>query len=239
MEDRKQADVGAQVFGIGGYLQKGLRTGLEQELIEGLLVLQYQLGKLMRQSKDNMDIGDRQKFIVASRDPAIARPILALGAVAIPAAVVGDGLIATARTMVAMPAESGGAAACDRLQHLAVRPVIPDLARYTHRVAITNHRLLAFDGEQVTFRWKDYAHGNKNRTMTLSAPEFLRRFLLHVLPRGLVRIRRSDSWPIAVEPNFFPFVSACSATTPNPTCRKLFVPPPSLPSSAVPTVPPP
>ena len=86
MEDRKQADVGAQVFGIGGYLQKGLRTGLEQELIEGLLVLQYQLGKLMRQSKDNMDIGDRQKFIVASRDPAIARPILALGAVAIPAA---------------------------------------------------------------------------------------------------------------------------------------------------------
>jgi len=86
MEDRKEADVGAQVFGIGGYLQKGLRTGLEQELIEGLLVLQYQLGKLMRQSKDNMDIGDRQKFIVASRDPAIARPILALGAVAIPAA---------------------------------------------------------------------------------------------------------------------------------------------------------
>jgi hypothetical protein len=63
------------------------------------------------------------------------------------------------------------------------------LARYTHRVAISNHRLLAFDGERVTFRWKDYAHGNKKRKMTISADEFLRRFLLHTLPRGFVRIR--------------------------------------------------
>ena len=63
------------------------------------------------------------------------------------------------------------------------------LARYTHRVAISNHRLLAFDGESVTFRWKDYAHGNKKRKMTISADEFLRRFLLHTLPRGFVRIR--------------------------------------------------
>jgi hypothetical protein len=63
------------------------------------------------------------------------------------------------------------------------------LARYTHRVAISNHRLIAFDGESVTFRWKDYAHGNKKRKMTLSAHEFLRRFLLHTLPRGFVRIR--------------------------------------------------
>jgi hypothetical protein len=63
------------------------------------------------------------------------------------------------------------------------------LARYTHRVAISNHRLIAFDGESVTFRWKDYAHDNKKRKMTVSAEEFLRRFLLHTLPRGFVRIR--------------------------------------------------
>jgi hypothetical protein len=67
--------------------------------------------------------------------------------------------------------------------------VIGYLARYTHRVAISNHRLVAFQDDQVTFRWKDYAHGNKTKTMTLSAQEFLRRFLLHVLPRGFVRIR--------------------------------------------------
>src|SRR5204863_8302629 len=63
------------------------------------------------------------------------------------------------------------------------------LARYTHRVAISNHRLISFDGQCVTFRWKDYAHGNKKRKMTISADEFLRRFLLHTLPRGFVRIR--------------------------------------------------
>lgn len=70
------------------------------------------------------------------------------------------------------------------------RTVLRYLGRYTHRVAISNHRLLAFDGERVTFRWKDYTHGNQHRTMTLPAPEFLRRFLQHVLPRGFVRIRQ-------------------------------------------------
>ena len=64
------------------------------------------------------------------------------------------------------------------------------LGRYTHRVAISNHRLLAFDGDRVTFRWKDYSHGNQQRKMTLSATEFLRRFVQHVLPRGFVRIRQ-------------------------------------------------
>jgi hypothetical protein len=68
--------------------------------------------------------------------------------------------------------------------------VLRYLARYTHRVAISNHRLLAFDGERVTFRWRDYAHGNKKRKMTLSATEFLRRFVQHILPRGFVRVRQ-------------------------------------------------
>jgi predicted Zn-ribbon and HTH transcriptional regulator len=68
--------------------------------------------------------------------------------------------------------------------------VLRYLGRYTHRVAISNHRLLSFDGERVAFRWKDYAHGNKQRVMTLSATEFLRRFAQHILPRGFVRIRQ-------------------------------------------------
>jgi DNA-directed RNA polymerase subunit RPC12/RpoP len=67
--------------------------------------------------------------------------------------------------------------------------VLNYLARYTHRVAISNHRLVAFENDRVSFRWRDYAHGGKNRVMTVSADEFLRRFLLHVLPKGLVRIR--------------------------------------------------
>ncbi len=67
--------------------------------------------------------------------------------------------------------------------------VLRYLGRYTHRVAISNHRLLAFDQERVTFRWKDYAHGGKQSLMTLAGTEFLRRFFLHVLPRSFVRIR--------------------------------------------------
>jgi len=68
--------------------------------------------------------------------------------------------------------------------------VLRYLSHYTHRVAISNHRLLSVEDGKVTFRWKDYAHGNKKREMTLSACEFLRRFCLHVLPKGFVRIRQ-------------------------------------------------
>jgi hypothetical protein len=67
--------------------------------------------------------------------------------------------------------------------------VLKYLARYTHRVAISNARLVKLDHGQVTFRYKDYADANRQKTMTLSAEEFLRRFLQHVLPRGLVKIR--------------------------------------------------
>jgi hypothetical protein len=67
--------------------------------------------------------------------------------------------------------------------------VLKYLARYTHRTAISNERLVSFDGSNVTFDWKDYAHHNRRRTLTLDATEFIRRFLLHVLPRGFVRVR--------------------------------------------------
>ena len=63
------------------------------------------------------------------------------------------------------------------------------LGQYTHRVAISNHRLVALADGAVTFRWRDSAHKNKKRLMTLTVDEFLRRFLLHVLPPGFVRIR--------------------------------------------------
>jgi hypothetical protein len=67
--------------------------------------------------------------------------------------------------------------------------VLKYLARYTHRAAISNHRLLELNDGRVRFRWRDYARGGQWRTMTLSAVEFVRRFLMHVLPAGFVRIR--------------------------------------------------
>jgi hypothetical protein len=68
--------------------------------------------------------------------------------------------------------------------------VLKYLARYTHRVAISNRRLLSMENGRVTCAYKDYADGNKSKAMTLEATEFIRRFLLHILPRGFVRIRQ-------------------------------------------------
>ena len=67
--------------------------------------------------------------------------------------------------------------------------VLAYLGRYTHKTAIGNHRLVEFDAEHVRFRWRDYADGNKAKVMRLDADEFIRRFLLHVLPRGFTRLR--------------------------------------------------
>ena len=67
--------------------------------------------------------------------------------------------------------------------------VLDYLARYTHRVAISNERLIALEGDQVVFTWRDRSHGDRRRRMRLHAHEFLRRFLLHVLPERFVRIR--------------------------------------------------
>ncbi len=75
--------------------------------------------------------------------------------------------------------------------------VLHYLARYTHRVAISNHRLVEVTDTHVTFRWKDYAHHSKRRTMTLSHEEFLRRFLQHVFPKGSRAFATSAFSPIA------------------------------------------
>ena len=87
--------------------------------------------------------------------------------------------------------------------------VLKYLARYTHRVAISNSRLLDFEEGVVRFRYKDYAHGNRKRVLRLSAVEFVRRLLLHVLPTGFRgfaitaswsnRQRRAKIWPCAAE----------------------------------------
>jgi hypothetical protein len=100
------------------------------------------------------------------------------------------------------------------------RQVLRYLGRYTHRVAISNHRLVSFDGERVTFRWKDYAHGSKTRPMTLMATEFLRRFFLHVLPKGFVRIRH------------FGFLGNRFRAARVKLCRQLLANAPSQPSPA-------
>ncbi|BCG97338.1 hypothetical protein MesoLj131a_62020 [Mesorhizobium sp. 131-2-1] len=67
--------------------------------------------------------------------------------------------------------------------------VLDYVGRYTHRVAISNNRLIDIEDNAVRFRWKDYRHGNRQKVMTVAADEFIRRFMLHVLPEGFHRIR--------------------------------------------------
>src|SRR5215216_1097646 len=90
--------------------------------------------------------------------------------------------------------------------------VLAYLSRYTHRVAIANSRLIAFDEEGVTFKWKDYrAEGpDRFKTMTLPTDEFIRRFLIHVLPSGFHRIRLAACSPVAPVPTTSPGRASCS-----------------------------
>ncbi len=89
--------------------------------------------------------------------------------------------------------------------------VLRYLGRYTHRGAISNHRLVSCADGQVTFRWRDSAHGNQQRLMSLSVDEFLRRFLLHLLPPRFVRIR------------YYGFLAHRKRAAMLPLCRRLIV----------------
>jgi len=101
--------------------------------------------------------------------------------------------------------------------------VLQYLGRYTHRVAISNHRLVSFTDGQVTFRWRDSAHQNEQKFLPLSLDEFLRRFLLHLLPKGFVRIRN------------FGFLANRNRATLLPLCFQLLgavAPPPTEPEAS-------
>ena len=117
--------------------------------------------------------------------------------------------------------------------------VLQYLGRYTHRVAISNYRLISLADGQVTFRWRDSAHHNEQKVMSLSLDEFLRRFLLHLLPKGFVRIRhfgflanrrRATLLPLCrqalavVQPQTQPEASTAKETRPLWLCPKCGAP---------------
>ena len=98
--------------------------------------------------------------------------------------------------------------------------VVHYLGRYTHRVAISNHRLVSFKDGQVTFRWRDSAHHNEQKLMTLSVDEFLRRFLLHILPKGFVRIRNFGFLANRRRSTLLPLCFQLLGTTPQPPAEE-------------------
>jgi hypothetical protein len=96
--------------------------------------------------------------------------------------------------------------------------VLDYVGRYTHRVAISNNRLLSMDNGKIRFRWKDYRDGNRQKTMTLEGGEFIRRFLIHVLPDGFHRIR------------YYGFLSNCHRKRKLARCRELLGMAPAVPA---------
>ena len=97
--------------------------------------------------------------------------------------------------------------------------VLDYVGRYTHRVAISNNRLISMDDGKVRFRWKDYRDDNRQKTMTLEAGEFIRRFLIHVLPDGFHRIR------------YFGFLGNCHRAQKLALCRELLGMAPAEPAA--------
>jgi hypothetical protein len=105
--------------------------------------------------------------------------------------------------------------------------VLKYLARYTHRIAISNHRILSLTQEEVSFTWKDYRQDHRPRVMTLELVEFARRFLLHVLPHRFVKIR------------YYGILAQSQRGSTLPQCRELIDTPAQQPNSAPVAVQPP
>jgi len=100
--------------------------------------------------------------------------------------------------------------------------VLDYVGRYTHRVAISNNRLVSMDNDKVRFRWRDYRDDSRQKTMTLDGGEFIRRFLIHVLPDGFHRIR------------YYGFLGNCHRALKLAQCRELLAMAPAGPAADLP-----
>ena len=122
MQNAEEADLGAEVPGIGRDFQQGCGAGFEQELEENLLVLPDQRDQRMRHAEDQVEVAHRQQFLLPGAQPLLAGVGLALRTVAVSAGVVRDGLMPAANALIAMSAECGRAAALDGAEHFELCP---------------------------------------------------------------------------------------------------------------------
>ncbi len=125
MEHREAPDLGSEMLGVEGNLQKGFRAGPEQQVVEELFVLQHQWRELVGQGKDHVEVFDREQFFLASREPAATSRYLTLWAVPIATGVEYDRTMAATGTLVEMSPQNGGTAVSDGAEHFLVRPVPP------------------------------------------------------------------------------------------------------------------
>jgi hypothetical protein len=125
MEHRKEADLGSEMLGVDGNLQKSFGARPEQQVVEELLVLQQQGRELVRQGKDHVEVADGEQFFLASGEPTVTSCDLTLGAMAIATGVEDDGAMATTGTLMEMSTQDRGTAVSDGAEHFLVRPVNP------------------------------------------------------------------------------------------------------------------
>lgn len=136
MQDSEETDFCAEVSGIASDFEEGFCTGAEQEIVEHLLVLQHQWHQPVWERKDHVQVTGGQKFSLAGSDPTIPSGGLALRAMAIATAVVGDGgPMSAAHALIEMPAEFGGPAPGNRSQHFDVLPAEPVAVSFDERLS--------------------------------------------------------------------------------------------------------
>jgi len=126
VEHTEEADLGAEMFGIASDCEEGCGTGLQQEMVQEFLVLKGERRQLMGQGKDNMDVARGEKFLTTRLQPTSTGVGLTLRAVPVAAAVVRNSrTVAAGDALIEMPAQGGGATACDGSQHFDVLPGDP------------------------------------------------------------------------------------------------------------------
>ena len=122
MQDGQEAGLSAKMLGIGGDFEQRGGTGFEQQREEPPLVLPHQRDQRVRHAEDQVIVTHGQKFLLPPHEPPVAGVGLALRAVPVAAGVIGDGLMAATGALIAMSAQRSRAAACDRVEHLVLRP---------------------------------------------------------------------------------------------------------------------
>jgi len=125
MKHRQETDLGTEMLGVEGNLQKSFGARPKQQVVEELLVLQQEWRELVGQGKDHVKVGDREQFFLASSEPTLTGCHLTFWAMPIATGVENEGTMATTGTLIAMSTQDRGTAVCDSTEHFLVRPVNP------------------------------------------------------------------------------------------------------------------
>ncbi len=149
MEDAEEANLRAQVLGVGRDFEERRSAGVEEQAVEEALVLIGEWSQWVRQRKDHMNVTNGEEFLTPLGQPAVAGPSLALGAVPVSARVIRDGAIAAANASIAVAAQRGGAATLDGAQDLPLGPRQPGPTAFEQAFALGANDIGHLEGRPI------------------------------------------------------------------------------------------